>query len=756
MYRIVQFLKRPATAAAYTQQRELSILASIDWQSPDRTRFRRPCRIQNQQVRFRRHDRASAFSKPRPKTKKQRQEYNRRMKKVEEEKAKHSAPGSRAGPRRQFLRERKQELLEYAEGHGKELSLMEDDNDLQYGMEDALIEDILGNTAHLTSQPTPEPVYLGHKHKQYYNAVSDQMDRYRAAIDAQAASDKSSGSNDHAVLHLATGEASLPSDQAISKVLRAYRDRNGTRSKPIGIVMALEHILKDLGVPTKAFGEFTYTALLTCCRTPIEASSREFGRRNVVVSTRAHNFISSIPQARRIFKLMTDNQHPISAYSWSILVDIHAKLGDFEGCATVIKEMALNGTPPSQAAYTSLLAACYKVCNDGRIPHSIRAKAGEVGWEHWQEMRIVGIEADAMAYGAIIRLCGARGQAERAIGLLHEMNRFDVKPTTLCFSGALRAVARSHEIGVRFERGSSRRQLRRELFTSHHGNMARQIVIMAESAQVEQDEGFVSALMLCAAAAGDSATAKAIYLAAEVRKMDHLRTIGSESSLQQLRGGAKNNDLHRLDMEQRQAIAETTDGTDSNGSLVEVSSTGNASSPEVYQGRENRVISFGEREYGKDTRALSALLRSCGQAIDSNSLGTIWAGKQNQGYLCEDSLRLITTRWEPSYTKTSIPSELSTKVGINSLRRFDENDREEERKKGAARQKFRGLYLDDDAVSSLEEYSDLNDSGTDDSEVMEFFGKSRKNKTSADLQGPAKVPESPKTESSFKSSEVSY
>jgi pentatricopeptide repeat protein len=86
-----------------------------------------------------------------------------------------------------------------------------------------------------------------------------------------------------------------------------------------------------------------------------------------------------------------------------------------------MKEMASEGVPPTQAAYTSLLAACYKVCNDGRIPHPIRAKAGKFGWQQWQEMRIVGIEPDVMAYGAIIRLCASRGQPERAINLLEMM-----------------------------------------------------------------------------------------------------------------------------------------------------------------------------------------------------------------------------------------------------------------------------------------------------------------------------------------------
>lgn len=146
---------------------------------------------------------------------------------------------------------------------------MGDREDEEYEIGDALMEDLLGNTAHLTSQATPEPVYLGHLHKKYYNIAADQMSRYRAAVEAQAQTEKN-GDGASQVLNLSTGAASLPSDESISKVLRAYRDRYGTRSRPIGIAMALEHILKELGVPIVAFGEFTYTTLMTCCRTPIE------------------------------------------------------------------------------------------------------------------------------------------------------------------------------------------------------------------------------------------------------------------------------------------------------------------------------------------------------------------------------------------------------------------------------------------------------------------------------------------------------
>jgi hypothetical protein len=182
------------------------------------------------------------------------------MKKLADEKDAQSPPGSKAGPRRQWKKERIQQLLDY----GTDNEVLDPNAEEEYGFEDALFEDIMGNTAELTSQPTPEPMYLGNKHKQFYNKVANQMDRYRDSIDARS-------QKDNELLDVASEEG-LPSDKSISNVLRAYRDRHGTRNKPIGIVKALQHLLKDIGVPTVGFGEYTYTALLTCCRTPKEVS----------------------------------------------------------------------------------------------------------------------------------------------------------------------------------------------------------------------------------------------------------------------------------------------------------------------------------------------------------------------------------------------------------------------------------------------------------------------------------------------------
>jgi len=453
----------------------------------------------------------------------------------------------------------------------------------------------------------------------------------------------------------------LPTDQAISLALRAFRDRYGTRQRPVGIVQALEHLLKDMGIPLYAVGEMTYTTLMTCSRTPAEA--------------------------RRILQLMKQQQHSISEYSWSILTDVYAKIGDFEGCAATQDEMAAEGIPPTLASYTSLLAACYKAANDGgRVAHNIRAKAGKLAWQKWQEMRVVGVDPDVMAYGAILRVTAAQGQPERALNILQEMQQLQVKPTTLCFTSALKAVARSHATAIRYERGSSRKSKRREFITSHHGKLARSILIMAENAQVEQDDGFVSALILCAAASGDVATAKAVYVASQIRKLDQFRTIGPDSHLARLRG--EESLVEQLQIGEASGSSEVALSEDSVGSLKRHEKS-----------TKKRYPSFAEREYGKDSRALSAILRACAQATDQNGIGTMWQGRENEGYLCVNSLRLLQARRVPQYTDNSIPGQ----GRLDELRWAGEDKDEDYRGGKRKRRKFEGIEYDEDAGTTLDE-----------------------------------------------------
>ncbi|GAX15437.1 hypothetical protein FisN_8Lh262 [Fistulifera solaris] len=604
-----------------------------------------------QQVRYKRRD--GNTNRERKPSKKQLKKYNRKIQTIQAKQDKHSTPGSKAGPRREFVQALKQSYLESGDKDDSDQDL------LDYDFNDALLDDLMGNTKDLSSQPTPEPVYLGDKHRKYFNHVADQMAKYRRTMEHL----KEGMSEEEVALIEAT---ELPSDKDLSLVVRSYRDRHGTRRDPVGIVKALRHILQDLQVPISIFGEHTYTSLLSSCRTPAEG--------------------------RRILKMMKENKHPISSYSWSILVDLYAKVADFEGCASTMDEMVeVGGVAPTLPAFTSLLSACYKVCNDGRIPHSIRARAGEMAWNKWQEMRVVGINPDVMAYGAILRVCAARGHAERAINLLEEMQQMEVKPTTLCFSSALRAVARSHAIAVRFERGSSERHRRREFLTQHHGNMARSLVVMAENAEVEQDDGFVAALILCAASAGDMATAKAIYVASEIRRLDQLRTIGSDEHLASLRGDRS----PQLISEEQRLLSSS--GTFSNNTSIAISAE--ESMPLAKPKGDDEMQSFEAREYGNDTRTLSGILHACALAVNKKGMGLMWQGRENKGYLCDNSLRLLTARRVPQYTSNAIPGE-GTTDNLTWEGEYADVDRKH---KLGKRSKFKGVWEDETSAATLDE-----------------------------------------------------
>ena len=397
---------------------------------------------------------------------------------------------------------------------------------------------------------------------------------------------------------------------------------------------------------------------------------------------------------------------PISSYCYSILCHIHSKMGDYQGCIDVQQEMLREQLSPNLVTYTSLLAACYKVSNNGRVAHPERAKAVQAGWEKWQEMRIIGIEPDVMAYGAILRLKASIGQAEECLSLLNEMDRFKVYPTTLCFTTALQAVARSHATAIRYEKGISGRHRRREMITAHHGKLARQIVIMAENATFKPDEGFVSALCLCAGAAGDIATVKAIAVAYEIlaTQHDHLRTIGSNEHLQRLQGGTdphhggNENDPYHGD---NYGMLENADNSLQNTEFATTPSTNGSGSPHQYQQYRGQsyIPPYGEREYGRDNRLLSSIIHACAQAADPNMMGTIWQGRENLGYLCINSLRLIQQIKIPQYSDDSIPGQTIT----DNLKIVQE-DRDDGYREGKRRpRKFQGVDIDENVASTMEE-----------------------------------------------------
>lgn len=579
---------------------------------------------------------------------------------------------------------------------------------MTYDWGDALVDDLMGNSADLTSSPSMYPLYMGGEYgrlrRKVERLVRARKEEERFMIENGSGSITIAGalpSGEAAEAKrsrspvVARGENSSDdriSDKLLSDLLRAYRDANGKRTVPVGLASSLQ-LLQELEIPTSSLGTYAHVSLLTCC--------------------------SSVWEGRKVNDLRRDNGVRSNGYFWSALVDVYARAGDFRGAESVLDEMleasraeydarkALHPdnkrleppiAVPPLSAYTSFFAACHKLISRNDVHPSIKSDAASRAWSRWKEMRIHSVAPDVMAYGALMRIFAAQGRPEQALDLLDEImmqmmmpvnaenilstkdggaggeilksiegdddgwyddregKTVRAKPTTLIFTSALRAVAKSHETANKLNGGMSKKNRRRESITSHHGRMARKIVILAEQAEVRQDDGFVSALMLCAAAAGDASTARAIYLASKVRRLDHLRTCGGKDHLRRLQGLIPEDEKMRL-MGGDRASSPSLLGIGGSPSALSLRTM----EEDFVEGHEE----YEHREYGNDTRPIATLLLAHSKAMEAKGLGNMWAGRYNRGYLCPNSLRYIEAYNQPQYENLAIPGLNSVDAGLS-------------------------------------------------------------------------------------------
>jgi len=624
----------------------------------------------------------------RPPTAKQRKAYRRKKQReyYETGMGKHSLPGSKRIQREKDF----SDMLDVAkmEASGKLLPYDKDPEFTKYNYGHAIIEDLMGNSSHLTSSVTPKI----RQYAKYYPQQLLKLQQYQL--------ENSTGQ--HPQQHM--------SDSDLSLLVRSYRDHirqeesntdHGSNHK-ITIAHILQTLTKEWKIPLSDVGEHTYTSIMMWANHPAEA--------------------------RLILNKMKEKQLPLS-YAYSVLVHLHAQRGEYKEARQALDELLPitqqatttndeTSTSPLPA-YTSLLAACYKaIMKDSTTPRSIKSDAATVAWEAWKEMRILGVIPDVMAYGAIIRLFAARGQPERCINLIEEMSALhQVLPTTLIYTAALHAVAKSHGTALRFEGGMHRKDLRRQRIAAHHGKLARQIVLMAENAEVQQDDGFVSALLSCAAAAGDSATAKAIYLAADIRRKDHLRTIGSKEYLKTLQpppeydmgettilDGDTNNNTTALLLGQGISSTIATTTSSSVNTFTDMDATTTTRSQNLL------ISSSSSSSDDEDTdlppqihdkaRKYRSLLSAYAGSMKPKGIGDLWGGPKNKGFLCERTQRAIVTRQVPKYVDKSIPGMTGMEVAMGSMEWDDEPEREG---KKLRLKKFTGLRQNMDAGSDLED-----------------------------------------------------
>lgn len=626
-----------------------------------------------QQVRFMggRKDGNRYWNTSRPPTAKQRRAHRRKKQReyYESGMGKHSLPGSKRVQRQKDF----SDMLDVAkmEASGKLLPYDKDPEFTKYNYGHAMIEDLMGNSSHLTSSPTPKI----RQYAKYYPQQLQKLQQYQQE-------------------NAANGQQLLLPDSELSLLVRSYRDHirqegntDNSNHQKFNVAHILQTLTKVWKIPLSDVGEHTYTSIMMWASHPAEA--------------------------RLILNKMKANQLPLS-YAYSVLVHLHAQRGEYKEARQALdellpittqlqqqqqqqhtimpddddKEQSASTSPSPLPAYTSLIAACYKaIMKDSTTPRSIKSDAATVAWEAWKEMRILGIHPDVMAYGAIIRLFAARGQPERCINLIEEMSMLhQVLPTTLIYTAALHAVAKSHGTALRFEGGMHRKDLRRQRIAAHHGKLARQIVLMAESAEVQQDDGFVSALLSCAAAAGDGATAKAIYLAADLRRKDHLRTIGSKEHLKTLQPPPEYDMTYTtiLDGDTNHNINKALLLGQGIGTNSTTTTTAITSSSDATTGSHLLLSSSDDDDDDTDlppqvhdtSRKYRTLLSAYAGSIKPKGIGDLWGGPKNKGFLCERTQRAIVTRQVPNYKDKSIPGMTGVEVAMGSMEWDDEPDRE--------------------------------------------------------------------------------
>jgi len=583
----------------------------------------------------------------RPATRKQKIKYNRRKGEIEyEKKGKHSPPFSKANVRKEDEKRFEEEMLQLSEGKG------EKENDDYTGM-DAVLEDLIGNTSDTSSMETPVPERVGYLYEKQVSLISSLRDKNLS-----------------------------PSDKDVALLIRSYRDNNTFNKRRLGIANPLSHVVDTLNIPIDCLGRLSYHALLSCAARPEECL--------------------------KLIDDMRKNSIKRDVYTFSILVDVYATRGDYRNCLDVIERMMPEeNVEAGLAAYTSLLKACHKIITKGAFPTPLKHEAGKVAWESWKNMRINNIEADVMAYGAIIQIFAAKGEAEKCLSLLHEMQSpvFNVKPTTFVYTAALRGVARAHLNAIRFEQGLRLENKRRELIIRHLGLITRQILIMAENSYVKLDNGFIAALMSCSAVAGDFATTKAVHLASFVRqKCQFLRRIGDDDHLAKLRA-------LRFIPDQSMSVNQLTNSENlPDGSTNTFLASQRACEDALAIEKETKAYHEQQtlREHGHDTRHLTTLLHSYANSMKSPGLGQIWSSHTindipNKGYLHEQSLNEIVKYQEPQLVSNLPDGVTDEDIAFATKISSDENN--DLKQKKFKLKKFH--LIDEDSGATIEDYQHL-------------------------------------------------
>lgn len=248
----------------------------------------------------------------------------------------------------------------------------------------------------------------------------------------------------------------------------APRDESPAPSPSEGLVEDLDALYDTLmsPLPEPPTREDRHDALLAVDTTPeIFWSSREPSEESFDLLIRACGMQGELAKAHAAFDAMADAGVPVSGRLFSALMDACARAGDDVAAKATLTRMLASGLPPSAPVFTGLVGALRRAGRPAQEAHAVleRARrhncvedaplhtaimqayldAGEpdAAWDVFNEMRMVRVKADSVAFTAMLTACAMQDQLEQAQALLRDMELDEVAPTVATHAAYIRCCA---------------------------------------------------------------------------------------------------------------------------------------------------------------------------------------------------------------------------------------------------------------------------------------------------------------------------
>lgn len=248
----------------------------------------------------------------------------------------------------------------------------------------------------------------------------------------------------------------------------APKDESPAPLPPEDLVEDLDALYDTLmsPLPEPPTREERHDALLAVDTTPeVFWSSREPSEESFDLLIRACGMQGELAKAHAAFDAMADAGVPVSGRLFSALMDACARAGDDVAARATLRRMLASGLPPSAPVFTGLIGAIRRAGRSAQEAHAVLERARhhrcvedaplhtaiiqayldqndpDAAWDVFNEMRMVRVKADSVAFTAMLTACAMQDQLEQAQALLRDMELDEVAPTRATHAAFIRCCA---------------------------------------------------------------------------------------------------------------------------------------------------------------------------------------------------------------------------------------------------------------------------------------------------------------------------